>query len=323
MTTTNFPKTAMEFESRFATEEACRAYLMQIRWPEGWRCAHCGHSKGWATGRALWHCAQCGYQSSVTAGTLFHGTNKPLRLWFKAMYLITAAKNGLSAKTLERELGISYPTAWTWLHKLRQVMASGDSAPLAGVVEVDETMWGNDESRSPGRHKGDKTIIVIAVEDQGHTMGRARMSTIEDFSAESLHPAIERDVARGATVHTDGWRGYMGLDSKGYHHVVDVLDGATGQAEREDRADGMFPHVHMLATLLKRWILGTHQGAVQEKHIQAYLDEFVFRFNRRSSHRRTLLFERLADRAVSRKPKPYWRIIGREAPDKPLHLAAA
>lgn len=323
MITADFPMTAVEFDDRFGTEEACRAYLMQIRWPQGWRCPRCDHGKGWATGRDLWHCVQCGYQSSMTAGSIFHGTNKPLRLWFRAMYLITAAKNGVSAKTLQRELGISYPTAWTWLHKLRQVMASDDSVPLAGVVEADETLWGRDESRSPGRHKGDKAIVVIAVEDQAKGMGRARMARVEDFSAASLHPVIERHVARGSTVHTDGWEGYSGLDRKGYRHVVDVLEGAGGRAARQARADEMFPHVHLLAALLKRWLMGTHQGAVREKHLQAYLDEFVFRFNRRGSHRRTLLFERLAERVVSGKPKPYWRIIGREAPDTPLHLAAA
>ena len=323
MTTADFPRTVVEFEDRFGTEGACRAYLMQIRWPEGWRCPRCDHEKGWATGRQLWHCARCGYQSSITAGTVFHGTNKPLRLWFKALYLITAAKNGVSAKTLQRDLGVNYTTAWTWLHKLRQVMSPDDSDPLAGVVETDETLWGNDESRSPGRHKGDKAIVVIAVEDQGQTMGRARMATVEDFSGASLHPVIERHVARGSTVHTDGWEGYRGLDQKGYRHVVDVLEGTGGQAARQDRANEFFPHVHLLASLLKRWLLGTHQGAISEKHLQAYLDEFVFRFNRRTSHRRTLLFERLAERAVRKKPKPYWRIIGRQAPDTPLYLAAA
>jgi transposase-like protein len=252
-----------------------------------------------------------------------HGTSKPLRLWFRAMYLITASKTGVSAKTLQRELGISYPTAWTWLHKLRQAMVVEGRTLLSGTVETDETMLGKDRSRRRGRRKGSKAIVVIAVEDRGKVMGRARMATVQDFSSESLHHVIERDVAPGSTVHTDGWEGYSGLAQKGYRHEVDVLSGPKTRAAKAARAAEAFPHVHQLAGLLKRWLLGTHQGAVREKHLQAYLDEFVFRFNRRRSHRRTLLFERLAGQVVGRKAKPYWRVIGREARDQPLHLAAA
>lgn len=323
MLASGFPKTLVEFEERFATEAACRDYLTQVRWPHGWRCPNCDHDKAWATARGLWHCTPCGHDTSVTAGTIFHGTSKPLRLWFRAMYLITSAKTGVSAKTLERELGLSYPTAWTWLHKLRQAMTQDEQSPLGGTVEADETMWGKDKSRRRGRHKGTKSIVVIAVEDQGKPMGRARMATVDDFSSDSLQGVIERYVAPGSTVHTDGWEGYTGLDQKGYHHQVDVLSGAQTRAAKEARAAETFPHVHRLAGLLKRWLMGTHQGAVHEKHLQAYLDEYVFRFNRRRSHRRTLLFERLAARIVGRRAKPYWRLIGREAPDRPLYLAAA
>jgi len=319
----DFPKTLLEFEKRFATEEACRDYLAQVRWPEGWRCPRCNHGKAWTTRRGLWHCARCGHDTSVTAGTIFHGTNKPLRLWFKAMYLITSAKTGVSAKTLERELGISYPTAWTWLHKLRQAMNQDVQSPLQGTVEADETMLGKDRSRRPGRHKGSKSIVVIAVEDLGAPMGRARMATVKDFSASSLHGVIERYVKPGSTVHTDGWEGYTGLGGKGYRHQVDILNQAQSRAAKAARAAETFPHVHRLAGLLKRWLMGTHQGAVREKHLQAYLDEYVFRFNRRRSHRRTLLFERLADRVVGRRAEPYWRLIGRKKPDQPLHLAVA
>jgi len=319
----DFPKTLIEFEERFATEQACREYLVHVRWSEGWRCPACDHDKAWTTARGLWHCARCGHDTSLTAGTIFHGTKKPLRLWFKAMYLITSAKTGVSAKTLQRELGLSYPAAWTWLHKLRQAMSQDEQSPLHGTVETDETMLGKDESRRPGRHKGTKSIVVIAVEDQGKAMGRARMASVDDFSSDSLQGVIERYVAPGSSVHTDGWKGYTGLDQKGYNHPVDVLSEAKTRAAKQARAAATFPHVHRLAGLLKRWLMGTHQGAVHEKHLHAYLDEYVFRFNRRRSHRRTLLFQRLVARTVCECAKPYWRIIGREAPDKPLHLAAA
>ena len=299
MLTPDFPRTLVEFEERFATEESCRDYLTQVRWPDGWRCPGCEHDQAWITARHLWHCVRCGHETSLIAGTIFHNTNKPLRLWFKAMYLITSAKIGVSAKTLERELGISYPTAWTWLHKLRQAMSQDEQSPLGGAVEADETMLGKDRSRRPGRHKGSKSIVVIAVEDQGTVMGRARMATVNDFSSHSLHGVMESHVASGSTVHTDGWDGYRGLDQKGYRHEVDVLGQAQSRAAQEARAAEAFPHVQRLAALLKRWLMGTHQGAVREKHLQAYLDEYVFRFNRRRSHRRTLLFERLASRIES------------------------
>jgi len=259
----------------------------------------------------------------LTAGTVMHGTKKALRLWFKAMYLITSAKNGVSAKTLQRELGISYPTAWSWLHKLRQTMVCENRAPLDGSIEADETYIGRDASRRRGRHKGNKAIVVIAVEVQGQAMGRARMASVPDASGHSLVGMIQTNVASGSAVHTDGWDGYRGLSPRGYSHEVTVLRTGKTRAQRAQQAAQAFPHVHQLSGLLQRWLLGTHQGAVREKHLQAYLDEFVFRFNRRRSRYRTLLFQRLASRVVAKKAKPYWQIIGREAPDKPLHRVAA
>ena len=319
----DFPQTLVEFDEQFGTEQACREHLMRTRWPQGWRCPRCDHDKAWTTVRNHLHCARCGHQSSLTAGTVMHSTKKPLVLWFKAMYLMVTFKNGLSAKTLQDQLGLSYQTAWAWLHKLRRVMVLPHRAPLGGTVEVDETYIGSDPSNRPGRHKGQKVLVVIAVEDQGSVMGRARMTCVPDASGDSLAGMVEANVAPGSTVHTDGAAGYVPVVDKGYVHRVDVISKGKTRAERADRAAQLFPHVHRLAALLQRWLLGTHQGAVSEKHLQAYLDEFVFRFNRRRSKHRTHLFQRLAEQAMARQALPYWKIVGRTARDKPLHLAVA
>ena len=319
----HYPSNAMEFETRFGTEAACQAYLRQVRWPQGWRCPRCGGDRAWTGRRPVWRCAQCGYESSLTAGTIFHGSRKPLRLWFKAIYWMLAAKNGLSAKTLQRELGLSYPTAWTWLHKLRSLMAHPDSGPLEGCVQVDETLVGHDEAGCQGRRKGDRSIVAVLVEEKGPAMGRARLCVSEDFSAQSLQGFIAQHVAPGSVAHTDGWSGYEGIEKKGYIHRAEVIDQGDGKAAKRARAKALLGHVHWLSSLLKRWLLGTHQGAVRPQHLQAYLDEFVFRFNRRHCRWRTQLFQTLLSRAASRQATPYWRLVGRTAPDKPLHLAAA
>jgi transposase-like protein len=315
--TDDFPDTLVEFDDRFSTEEACREYLMRVRWPQGWRCPNCGHTQAWLTARALLHCAACDHQASLTAGTVLHSTKKPLRLWFKAMFLMTTQKNGISAKTLQQHLGLSAPTAWTWVHKLRDLMLS--EAPISGTIEVDETYLGTEESRSRGRHKGTRSLVVIAVEDQGRRAGQVRMTSVPDASAESLQGVIQAQVASGTRVHTDGWNAYTGRSQQGYAHEVDILSTETTRADRAAKLDRVFPHVHRVASLLQRWWLGTHQGAVRGKHLQSYLNEFGFRFNRRRHHRPEL-FEDLAQRGMVHKARPYWRIIGRVAPDQPLPI---
>lgn len=314
----DFPTTLIEFEQRFATEEACRAYLMEMRWPEGWHCPRCGQGKAWRTGRNLLHCAGCGHQSSLTAGTVMHGTRHPLLFWFRAMFLMMTQKNGMSAKTLQRHLGISYPTAWTWLHKLRDAMVRPDRESLSGHVEVDEAyIGGEDESGTCGRHKGKKSIVVVAVESKDDAMGRARLITVENVSAETLCGVVQSHVAPASTIHTDGWGSYAQLKTMGYHHKPDPVRGDKEKIKETLR------HAHQVVGLLERWLLGTHQGAVRERHLQAYLDEFIFRFNRRRATHRTLLFQRLAEQVITQKARPYWKIIGRRAPNEPLHLVAA
>ncbi len=313
-----FPRSMVEFEERFSTESACREYLFTVRWPEGWRCPRCASEGGWRNGRGLVECPRCRHQSSLTAGTVFHGTKTPLRLWFKAIFLMVTQKNGVSAKALQHFLGVSYPTAWMWLQKLRLAMSARPHAPLAGTVEVDDAYWGGYRKGESGRRKGggSKDLLVVAVEDKGSTMGRVRLSRVSDHTRKSFTEAVERHVARSSRVHTDGLHSYRQLPAKGYVHVREVIGKDTS------RSVELFPHVHRVISLLKRWLLGTHQGAPSAKHLDGYLEEFEFRFNRRTAKHRSLLFERLVGYATWHSASPYWRIIQRQRSDQPLHMRA-
>jgi len=300
----DYPRNLLEFEARFSTEEACREYLMRLRWPDGFRCSRCGGRKAWPVREVLLQCADCGHQNSVTAGTIFQDTRKPLSLWFRAMWAVTSQKNGASAKGVQRVLGLgSYDTAWTWLHKLRRAMVRPGRDRLSGCVEVDETYYGGEEQGVRGRQTENKSLIVIAAQEDGAGIGRIRMRRIADASADSLLPFIEETIAPGSIVHTDGWLGYLPVETKGYDHHVTFLKG------KKESASELLPRVHRVASLLKRWLLGTHQGAVSREHLDYYLDEFTFRFNRRNSRSRGKLFMRLAEQAVEVAPAPYKSMV--------------
>jgi transposase-like protein len=254
----------------------------------------------------LMRCRSCRRRTSLTAGTIFEGTRKPLRTWFMAMWFVTSQKNGVSALGLQRALGLgSYETAWTWLHKLRRAMVRPGRDRLGGTVEADETYVGGPEKDKWGREIESKAIVAVAAEEDGKGIGRIRLRRIKDVSADSLLPFIRDAVMPGAVVHTDGWSGYAGLTSAGYKHKVSVISTAP------DPAHEVMPRVHSVAALLKRWLLGTHQGGVQSQHLDYYLDEFTFRFNRRRSKARGLLFHRLTEQAVAVDPAPYRAIIGK------------
>jgi transposase-like protein len=251
-------------------------------------------------------CAGCGYQSSVTAGTIFQDTRTPLRLWFQAMWWMTTQKNGASALGLQRVLGLKqYQTAWTWLHKLRSAMVRPGRDLLTGRVEVDECYLGGLEEGLRGRLVESKALIIVAAQEDGKRIGRIRLRLIPDASAESLHRFVLDSVTAGSVVHTDGWRGYSGLDTKGYVHQITILKG------KKEPASDLLPRVHLVISLLKRWLMGTHQGAVSHKHLDYYLDEFTFRFNRRKSASRGKLFYRLVQQAVTAKPSTYDEIVER------------
>lgn len=299
----DYPETLMEFESRFSSQEACEEYLIQMRWPEGFVCPVCAGRKAWRTGRMLFHCAACGRQISVTAGTIFQGTRKPLPMWFRAMWCVTSQKNGASAKGLQQSLGLgSYETAWMWLHKLRRAMVRPGRDQLNGLVEVDETYVGGPEEHM-GRGAVTKVLVVIAVEKRGRAFGRTRMAVIKDASKEALCGFIQSCVAPGSTVRTDGWPSYLSLKDSGYVHDRVV------QRNNPQTPSELLPGVHLVASLLKRWLLGTHQGAVSPAHLPYYLDEFTFRFNRRTSKSRGKLFYRLMEQAVGLNPIPYKSLI--------------
>jgi transposase-like protein len=253
--------------------------------------------------RAVLHqCAACGRQTSVTAGTIFQDTRTPLTTWFRAMWCVTSTKTGTSALGLQKVLGLgSYQTAWTWLHKLRRAMVRPGRDRLSGRVEVDETLVGG-LGGGRGRATARKALLVIAAEEAGHGIGRIRMRRIPDGTARTLQGFIDDAIEPGSEVHTDGWDGYERVKVK-YHHRVSFLRG------HHELASELLPRVHRVAALLKRWLLGTHQGAVSHAHLDYYLDEFTFRFNRRTSRHRGKLFFRLAQQAVAIDPVPYRRLV--------------
>ena len=294
----DYPRTLAEFETRFPTDAACRGYLFALRWPEGFRCPRCGHAKAWPVARVRFECASCGHQASVIAGTIFQDTHRPLTEWFRVIWWVTSQKNGASALGLQRILGLgSYKTAWAWLHKLRRAMVRPGRERLSGEVEVDESYVGGLEEGTHGRRTEKKAIVAIAAEKDGNGTGRIRMRRIEDASAKELHAFVTDAVERGSLVHTDGWDGYSWLKKKGYRHKVTPVKGR--------KASKVLPRVHKAASLLKRWLMGTHQGAVSREHLDYYLDEFTFRFNRRTSRYRGKLFYRLLQNAVAVGPAPF------------------
>jgi len=314
-----YPRDLMELEANFATEDSCRAYLARLRWPTGFRCPRCESEKAWPV-RGLWECAACGCQTSVTAGTIFQDTRIPLPVWFRAMWWVTTQKNGASALGLQRVLGLKkYKAAWTMLHKLRRAMVRPGRDLLTGRVEVDECYVGGLEEGLPGRLNLEKALVVVAAQEDGPGLGRIRMRQILNASSESLIPFVQDSVAPGSVIHTDGWLGYLPLENQGYEHEVTFLKG-----KKKTPAE-LMPRVHRVISLLKRWLIGTHQGAVSHKYLDYYLDEFTFRFNRRRSKSRGKLFFRLAQQAVAVDPVTYHRIVhptSGKAKGKPQSIGA-
>lgn len=309
-----YPRTVLELEDRFSSEEACRDYLARLRWPDGFVCPRCGHQGGWLATRGRMICTACRHQASVTAGTIFQDTHKPLRMWFRAVWHVTSQKNGASAASLQAVLGLgSYLTAWTWLHKLRRAMVRPGRDRLHGRVEVDETQVGGEDPESR-RRLGRKSLVIVAAEEDGEGIGRIRLARIPNATRDSLHGFIRQAIEPGSLVHTDGLLAYRGLDAIGYGHEATVLLG-----QSQDAACRFLPRVHRVAALLKRWLLGTHQGAVSPEHLDYYLDEFTFRFNRRTSKSRGKLFYRLLQQAVQIDAVPYHKIVGGKSPPTNSH----
>jgi len=302
-----YPKDFQEFLSQFPDENSCWHYLMDTRWPEGYVCSQCKSRKYWLTAKHKIHCSDCGKEFSITSGTIFQESKKPLLLWFHIMWWVVAQKTGASAYNLKDFMGFgSYETAWTWLHKLRRTMVRDGREKLSGIVEVDETYIGGEEigTGKQGRGAEDKSLVVVATECIGKQIGRVRFKIIPDASKENLLSFIEENVEYGSTVITDGWSGYASMSkNKEYEHIKKVISGTGKQAHE------LLPHVHMVDSLVKRWINGTHQGKISTKHLEYYLDEFAFRFNRKLSTHRGKLFYRLMQQAVTTSPVTYNDII--------------
>jgi len=296
----HFPASTGEFMAWFPTDGDCLDYLEWLRWPERFVCPDCGQTGGWRLGDGRFMCAGCGARTSVTAGTIFDRTRTPLTVWFTACWLFATQKDGVSAMSLQRLLEIgSYQTAWAMLHRLRSVLVRPGRERLSGSVEMDETYIGGEEpGLRGGRAKGKKALVGVAVERrQPKGFGRCRMAILPDASADSLRAFLLDHVEEGSTVVTDGWRPYGPATAGSYNH--ETLVTPRTQAAR------LLPGVHRVASLAKRWLLGTHQGSVDEAHLPNYLNEFVFRFNRRRSRSRGLVFYRVLDLAVAHGPVRY------------------
>ena len=298
----DYPRSWEEFVAWFAEDDDCRDYLDWLRWPNGFVCPWCAMTSGWQRVDGRWDCGGCGRVVSQTAGTVFDKTRTPLTLWFSAAWHMTNQKNGISGLGLQRELRLgSAQTAWHMLHRLRSAMVRADRSLLHDEVEVDETLVGGEKHGPRGRGALGKTLVVVAVElKRPKGYGRCRLSVIPDAGAESLQGFVRANVAPGSTIVTDGWPSYVGLARNGeYEHIIKNLSASELEAHEE------LPGVHRVASLLKRWLLSTHQAAVSPEHLQAYLEEYTFRFNRRTSRRPGLLFYRLLQGAVACGPLTY------------------
>ena len=304
-----FPRNVREFQRQFATEEACQQYLGACRWPDGFRCPRCAHPRAYALGQyRRWECASCGHQVSLTAGTILHNTKTPLTLWFWATYLMTTDKRGISALLLQRQLALRrYETAWMMLHKLRRAMVNAAREPLHGDVELDDTWVGGPQPglRGSRQLKGRKAaLVLVAVEKRGDTSGRIRMAVIPDIKQTTVLAFVKQQVAPGSTIYSDGLKGYDGLQAADVRHV------ARNQPIRSALRKGV-PSVVPLADRaignLQQWLVGTYHG-VSKAQLQVYLDEFVFRHNRRRQP--MAAFQTLLGLGTGRAPTPYGRIRG-------------
>lgn len=295
----DYPGTYQELLSWFPDDDSCIDYLARLRWPDGFACPACGKGEYWRTRRGLWMCRTCERKTSVTAGTIFDKTRTPLSTWFAAAWFVTAHKNGVSAKDLQRLLGFgSYETAWAWLHKLRRAMVRPDRDRLTGRVEVDETFVGGETT---GRGMSvDKIAVSVAVERlAGNRLGRIRLAALERASYDQIVAFVQGAVEPGSTLHTDGHGAYLRLPALGYHHRIVVIASKNPAATATE-----LPGVHRVASLLKRWLLGTYHLGFSRRHVPYYLDEFTFRFNRRTSRKPGMLFYRLLQQAVAADPHP-------------------
>lgn len=293
----DFPTTLLEFERMFSSEEKCVEYIIKLKWIDGFKCTKCNSKGYWLLSRNRIGCNKCGQKNSILSGTIFEQTNKPLQLWFRVIWLMISQKNGVSAMGLKNVMGFgSYQTAWTWLHKLRRITVVPSRSKLSGRIEIDETIVGGKAEGKRGRGAEDKALVAIAIEVLNKGTGRLRLKVIPNATRKSLEGFIRTNVEPGSELITDGWRSYKNID--GFTHTI--IDQTISNDE-----ENLLPNAHRVASLIKRWSLGTHQRYLTGNRFQNYLDEFTFRYNRRKSLSRGLLFQRVMEQAVNHKPIKY------------------
>ena len=295
----DFPKTAPAFEARFKTEDDCRRYWIKARWGGKPACAKCNSTRVWPIrGGVRYECAECRHQTSLTSGTVLEKTRKPLKMWFRAIFEISTRRTGISAKDLQRIMGFgSYETAWTWLHKLRSAMVRSDSEPLGPLAQMDEALVGG----KGGPHKQ----LVLAAAESG---GRIRFAHADNNDAATCKRFADAEVATTAAVTTDGHKGYNEKSLGAREHEAIV------QTKAEKREADCIQSCHWSISLLKRWLIGTHALAMKPKHLQAYLDEFVFRYNRRKTDGVGRIAARVIESAVTKPPLPMWMLVENAKP---------
>lgn len=299
----DYPATYQQLLAWFPDDAACLDYLASLRWAEGFVCPGCGGGEYWRTGAGLWMCKRCQRRTSVTAGTIFHRTRTPLSTWFAAIWFVTSQKNGVSALGLQRVLGFgSYETAWAWLHKLRRAMVRPERDRLSGVVELDETMIGGVSRGTMGGFGGKVGVLVAVEHNDARRLGRVRLAVAQRPGTTELVDFGTAVIEPGSLVRTDGARALRRLATLGFTHEY------TTSYTTADRAS-VLPGVHLVASLLKRWLIGTLHYRVEEQHLPYYLDEYTFRFNRRTSRSRGLLFYRLLEQAVQTDPHPLHTLL--------------
>jgi transposase-like protein len=309
----DYPRSYAELRAWFDEDWTCRDYLDWLRWPDGFVCPGCGSGRGWRLADARWKCGGCQRKVSATAGTIFDKTRTPLTVWFAVAWRMVGDKVGISATQVRREMELgSYQTAWAMLHRYRTVMVLPGRDRLRGEVEVDECFLGGPEPGVPGRGALGKVLLAGAVErTTGGKPGRARLAVIDDASADSLADFLRDNVEPGSCILTDGWRSYPAATREGYYTHKPTSVAASGLQAHE-----VLPAVHLVFSLVKRWVMGTLQGSISPEHVQSYCDEWLFRFNRRRSRRRGLLFHTLLRHAVDAQPVTYQslRKAGRSRP---------
>jgi transposase-like protein len=306
------PANFQEFLARFKTDEDCWNYLFALRWPDGFCCPKCNSPKYYINNRKVAECYECGHQVSVTSGTIFHGTRKPLLLWFHVMWWVAEQQKGVSASSFKEFMGFgSYETAWAWLHKLRRTMVCTSNEKLSGVIEVDEMAIGckhSDENTvvnvKSSNKNAEKTRVVVATECLGTQIGRVRFKCIESETSDNLLSFIEENIEHGSTIITNGWSKENPLSGSEHYTHSEKSAFACSSGPNE-----LLPHMQMVDSCLKRWINGTHQGNISPKHLAFYLDEFAFRFDKKLSTQSGKLFYKLVKQAVASPPSPLKMIM--------------